>query len=144
MVLQAVNCNRPCWRNQLQQIFIPGFLDPGFQLCESLGCFARSHTLAWIRGVRAPSLTPLSSRVQGMDIFSQGKMRQFHLTWSRVLGRLEITIVHRTVPTLWASLLLFFKDFIYFSREGKGRRNRGRETSMFGCLSHAPYWGPGP
>ena len=34
--------------------------------------------------------------------------------------------------------------FIYFQREGKGKRKRGRETSMCGCLSHTPYWGPGP
>ena len=33
--------------------------------------------------------------------------------------------------------------FIYFQREGKGGRKRGRETSMCSCLSHAPYWGPG-
>ena len=26
----------------------------------------------------------------------------------------------------------------------KGGRNRGRETSVCGCLSHAPYWGPDP
>ena len=24
----------------------------------------------------------------------------------------------------------------------RGREERGRETSMCGCLSHAPYWGP--
>ena len=28
--------------------------------------------------------------------------------------------------------------------KGKGERKTGRETSMYGCLSHAPYWGPGP
>ena len=39
----------------------------------------------------------------------------------------------------------FFKVFIYlFYTEGKGRRKRGRETSVCGCLSYAPYWGPGP
>ena len=38
----------------------------------------------------------------------------------------------------------FFKDFIYFLQiERKGGRKRGRETSMCGCLLHAPYWGPG-
>ena len=37
----------------------------------------------------------------------------------------------------------FKKDFIYF-RERKRGRKRGRETSMCGCLSNAPYWGPGP
>ena len=39
---------------------------------------------------------------------------------------------------------LFFKkkDFIYFIFREEGKE-RGRETSMFGCLSRAPYWGPG-
>ena len=38
----------------------------------------------------------------------------------------------------------FLKDFIYlFLERGEGRE-RGRETSMCGCLSRAPYWGPGP
>ena len=35
---------------------------------------------------------------------------------------------------------LFLKIlFIYFPREEEERE----ETSMCGCLSHAPYWGPG-
>ena len=39
--------------------------------------------------------------------------------------------------------IFFFKFylFIYLDR-GKGGRKRGRE-SMCGCLSCAPYWGPG-
>ena len=37
----------------------------------------------------------------------------------------------------------FFRDFIYlFLDRGKGKE-KGRETSMCGCLSRAPYWGPG-
>ena len=33
-------------------------------------------------------------------------------------------------------------DFIYsFLERGKGRRKRGRETSICGCLSHAPLLG---
>ena len=31
-------------------------------------------------------------------------------------------------------------DLFLEKREG---RERGRETFMCGCLSHAPYWGPG-
>ena len=35
------------------------------------------------------------------------------------------------------------KDFIdLFLERGEGRKKR-RETSMYGCLLHAPYWGPG-
>ena len=37
--------------------------------------------------------------------------------------------------------IFFFKDFIYFLER---RGERKRETSMCGCLSRAPHWGPGP
>ena len=40
-------------------------------------------------------------------------------------------------------LKYFIYLFLFIFREGKGGRKRGRETSMCGCLSHAPYWGPG-
>ena len=42
-------------------------------------------------------------------------------------------------------LLFFFFQilFIYFQREGKGGRKKGRETSVCGYLSHGPHWGPG-
>ena len=36
---------------------------------------------------------------------------------------------------------IFKKDFIHLFLE-RGREVE-RETSMCGCLSHAPYWGPG-
>ena len=36
------------------------------------------------------------------------------------------------------------KDYLFIFKEGKGGRKRGRETSMCGCLSRTPYWGPGP
>ena len=32
--------------------------------------------------------------------------------------------------------------FIYFQTEEKGRRKRGRETSVCGCLLHTCHWGP--
>ena len=39
----------------------------------------------------------------------------------------------------------FLKLYLFnFEREGKGRRKKGREISMCGCLSQAPAWGPGP
>ena len=40
-------------------------------------------------------------------------------------------------------LIIFLNDFIHlFLERQKGRRERTRETSMCGCLLHAPYWGP--
>ena len=40
-------------------------------------------------------------------------------------------------------LILFFGRFYLFLERGKGGRKRSRETSICGCLSCAPYWGPG-
>ena len=40
--------------------------------------------------------------------------------------------------------IVFFIKILFIFREGKGGRKRGRETSMCGCLSSVPYWGPGP
>ena len=42
------------------------------------------------------------------------------------------------------SLWLFKKMLFILFLEGKGGRKRGRETSMRGCLSCTPNWGPGP
>ena len=39
-------------------------------------------------------------------------------------------------------MYLFILFYLYLER-GEGRK-RGRETSMCGCLSRAPYWGLGP
>ena len=53
--------------------------------------------------------------------------------------------VHGPVSLLLISWFLFLKDIIYFRQRGReGGRKRGRETSVCGCLSCAPYWGPGP
>ena len=41
---------------------------------------------------------------------------------------------------VWSFIFIYF---ILFYREGKGRRKRGRETSMCGCLLHTPHWEPG-
>ena len=63
-----------------------------------------------------------------------------------VADRLEATALDSAV--LFLSLLyftlIFKKDFIYFEREDKGGRKRGRETAICGCLSHAPHWGTWP
>ena len=59
-------------------------------------------------------------------------------------------VTSSAAPTSWATLAramflyLFKKDFISLFLERKGGRKRGREISMSGCLSCAPYWGPGP
>ena len=36
------------------------------------------------------------------------------------------------------------KDCIYWFLENRKGKERRRETSMCGCLSSIPYWGPGP
>ena len=45
---------------------------------------------------------------------------------------------------IYHNYFAFFKDYIYFQRQGERERNRGRETSLCGCSSHIPHWGPGP
>ena len=40
-------------------------------------------------------------------------------------------------------VLFAITAYFPFLERGEGRRKRGRETSMCGCLSHAPHWGPG-
>ena len=40
--------------------------------------------------------------------------------------------------------LLFLKILFILFLERDGEKERGSETSMCGCLSHAPHWGPGP
>ena len=35
-----------------------------------------------------------------------------------------------------------FKKILFIFREGKGGRKGGRETSVCGCLSCTPHWGP--
>ena len=46
---------------------------------------------------------------------------------------------------IFLSFFLFFnyRFLVMYFREGKGGRKRGRETSMYDCLSCAPCWGPG-
>ena len=36
-----------------------------------------------------------------------------------------------------------FKNILFILRESGGGRRRGRETSVCGCLSGTPNWGPG-
>ena len=41
-------------------------------------------------------------------------------------------------------IFYFLKDFIYLFLVSRREGERGRETSMCGCLSHTPSWGLGP
>ena len=47
---------------------------------------------------------------------------------------------------VYQNFFLIFKKilFIYFEGKGKRGRKRERETSLCGCFSYTPYWGPGP
>ena len=54
-------------------------------------------------------------------------------------------IIEKTYYQEHISMFRFFlKILCFFQTEGKGRRKRGRETSVCGCFSRTPYWGPGP
>ena len=52
----------------------------------------------------------------------------------------------QTWITVWSlsEFFLFLRFYLFIFREGKGGRKRGRETSICGCLLHAPDQGPGP
>ena len=43
----------------------------------------------------------------------------------------------------WLFYFIFLRFYLFIFREGKEGRKRGRQTSMCGCLSSTPYWGPG-
>ena len=62
-----------------------------------------------------------------------------------LLGQKSMTEKLNLFPVLFCygclRFYLFIYLFIYKDREREGER--GRETSMCGCLSHASYWGPG-
>ena len=77
----------------------------------------------------------------------------FHITWPST-----VYIVHqcwlKEWMSNWSNELMnecistdsFLKRFVYFifrQRGREGERERERK-SMCGCLSHAPYWAPGP
>ena len=52
-------------------------------------------------------------------------------------------LFHLSTDNCFMRTQLFLILFIYFQREGKEQRKRGRETSVCGCLSCGLHWGPG-
>ena len=50
--------------------------------------------------------------------------------------------LNKEVAQRECTVFFFFLRCYLFLERGEGRE-RGRETSMCGCLSCAPYWGPG-
>ena len=65
---------------------------------------------------------------------------------SQLCEPIDFLWVWARVNFIYVLFFSFFKKrfYLFIFREGKGRRKRGRETSMCGCLSYTPYWGPGP
>ena len=60
-----------------------------------------------------------------MDVFSLAQIFKFTLQYDFIV-------------------VFFFKDFIYLFFRERGREGqRGRETSMYGCLSRGSHWGAG-
>ena len=41
-------------------------------------------------------------------------------------------------------IFIFLRFCLFLERWTEGGRDGGRETSMCGCHSHSPHWGPGP
>ena len=46
------------------------------------------------------------------------------------------------IPCPHTHRLFFLRFYLFINKRGKGKE-KGRETLMCGCLSCAPYWGPG-
>ena len=77
---------------------------------------------------------------------SKRVLRELHISW-------EIKYTHNKENRVWCTFFLkqsFLKDFIiiydcyYYYFLDKGERiGKDSKTSMCGCLSCAPYWGPG-
>ena len=95
------------------------------------------------------SLYPLSVFTQCCSFFPLQFVSDSHMNW--LTQRISITSVSflgfyiscLTIILSFCSLFSFFKDFIYLFLEGK-RGRKWTETSMCGCLSRTPHWGPGP
>ena len=58
-----------------------------------------------------------------------------------ILRVCKVKDVFLEVCSIW-NIHFFQKDFLFLER-GEGKEKE-RETSMCGCLSSTPYWGPGP
>ena len=106
-----------------------------------LGCTGqRPETFLSVRlGRRSPFL----SSPERLTLESP---QSFSLSWSQSPGIYPFLSPGYTTPTpllvtgfVWLFVYVFSKDFIYLFLEREEGKGRGRGTSMYSCLSHAPY-----
>ena len=69
--------------------------------------------------------------------FSQLQLFEGHFHTFYHINRLSTFLIQFRI------CLFLIKVFIYLFRERGREGERERETSICGCLSHAPYWGTG-
>ena len=62
--------------------------------------------------------------------------------WVQLLGSHAITGVNS--QCVLDIVCVFFLKILFIFRQRVREEERGRETLLCGCLSHSPYWGPGP
>ena len=74
-----------------------------------------------------------------MDRFSRQKINKETVVLNDTLDKIDLIYIFTAFHAKAAEYTFFKKKRLFIFREGKG----GRETSMCGCLSSAPYWGPG-
>ena len=72
------------------------------------------------------------------------ELSQITVDWYELVCDREEPSKAQLFKVFSVSHFFFLRFDLFIFREGKGGRKRGRETSMCGCLLHAPYWGPGP
>ena len=67
--------------------------------------------------------------------------------WQPQSSWFKLIVFNGQCPGQYSPFLVLFLNFIdlfiYFQREGKGGKKKGRETSMCGFLSNAPQYNPG-
>ena len=78
----------------------------------------------------------------GEEKQTQRKQELFHF-WHRTEGRGSHHKGRWDETTSFAENSFFFFKILFIFRQRRREGGRERETSMCGCLSLTPYWGPG-
>ena len=97
--------------------------------------------LGKVKQVTEPRFSPRKCNYQ---VCTFNKLTNSLVASFQIIIYLYINLKRFHIFSVLRNYLYFFMIlFIYFQREEKGGRKKGRETSMCGCLLCARNWGPG-